>query len=140
MKTFHQILAGLILTPAERTRLKYGRVLRRDENEVLAGYNAPWRWSATDALTEEEAKAWAATLANPVLQKVDRVMNNWLIDQAQMALGAPDVVRQAGFARGMRAGWEMAKTLSRLAPAPGPENEDEEIAALPEDETRNPAA
>lgn len=92
------------------------KLLRPDQLALVQSLDAPDRFMPDVPLTAKEAEQWGQLLATPLMLKVDTAMINWTQQQAQVALGVPtpEVVRQAGFAMGCRAGWNMAKTLSRL--------------------------
>lgn len=132
-------LRRLILDPREQELLAHGRVLTAeqttlldaDRQTVLRAMLAPEHWQLLRALetalrqqdapkiTKAEADGMGQFFASPLGLKIDATMNNWLVQQAQNACSAPsaEIVAHAKFAWGCRAGWEMAKTISRLAAA-----------------------
>lgn len=101
------------------------RLLNPAQLAVVKALDQPDRWMPDAGLTAIEAEAWASLLRTPLLLKIDHAMINWMQQEAQRALLAPQehLARQAGMALGCRAGWEMAKTLSRLAAATGDQTE-----------------
>lgn len=130
MKT---LLKKLILTRDEQTLLTASRevllrsMLSPEQWAILESMERPERFRPDIPITKEDADAWESALRSPVGLKVDTAMVNWLQQQAQRAIGAPspEVVAGAKFALGCRAGWEMAKTISRLAVAQNSESEED---------------
>lgn len=130
MKTW---LRNKLLAPDERALLGASRAT------VLRGLLSPEQWALVEAMerpdrflpdvtiTKSDADHWQAALTSPVGVKVDTAMINWIQQQAQRAIGAPgaEVLAGAKFALGCRAGWEMGKTISRLAAAPRSEFEED---------------
>lgn len=100
-------------------------LLPPDQRALLEAMEAPDRWQPDVALTKEDAEAWEQTLHTPLLVKIDHAMINWSQQEAQRVLVAPahDLARQAGFALGVRTGWQMAKSLSRMVAAEGDRSE-----------------
>lgn len=92
------------------------QLLRPDQLAVVQALDAPDRFLPDPALTPAEAEQWGAMLQSPLMLKIDTAMINWTQQEAQRAIGFPtaELARQAGYAMGCRAGWSMAKTLSRL--------------------------
>lgn len=84
---------------------------------VVTALDRPDRWQPDAPITPDEARNWEATLSSPLGIKIDHAMINWMQQEAQRALFAPtaEIARTVGFAAGCRAGWQMAKTLSRIA-------------------------
>lgn len=139
-----QLLRPLVLTRAQRTELAMSAAqradlaaarraerqaisrewaiaaLRPEERRLLEAINSPARWMPDEALTPDDAAKWAGVLASPIGLKIDIAMHNWTTQQAVAATGTPghDLQHACGFARGCIAGWQMAKTLSRIANAP----------------------
>ena len=95
------------------------RLLTPAQLQLVDALERPDRWMPDVPITKDEAEAWGKLLASPTLVKIDHAMINWQQQEAQRALLAQgdDLARQAGFALGCKAGWQMAKTLSRLAAA-----------------------
>lgn len=128
MKTLRRFLLRRFLTPAQLALIEApcARVLNPQQLEVVIALDRPDRWMPDEPLTPEEGEAWEKILLSPVGRKVDLALCNWAQQQAQYAIAQPahEVLRAAGFARGCRAGWEMAKTLSRLVAAQGDQSEE----------------
>lgn len=95
------------------------RLLSPAQLAVVQALDRPDRWQPDQALTPDETKAWAETLSSPIGLKIDTAMVNFCQQEAQRALLAPQdqLPKQVGIALGIRAGWEMAKTLSCLGEA-----------------------
>lgn len=118
-------IRNLVLTADERILLDAPRetvlraMLSRDEARILDAVATAQKYAADPSVTKEDAEAWAAALRTPVGLKADTAMINWLHQQAQQALMQPtaELVASAKFALGCRAGWEMGKSILRLAGA-----------------------
>jgi len=95
------------------------RLLNPAQLALVDALEQPDRWQPDVPITKDEAESWGKLLTTPTLLKIDHAMINWQQQEAQRALLAQgdDLARQAGFALGCKAGWQMAKTLSRLAAA-----------------------
>jgi hypothetical protein len=91
------------------------QLLRPDQLALLAALDAPDRWQPDPPITAADAAGWRGVLESPIGQKIDHAMINWLQQEAQRAIyqPTPDLVRSAGYAAGCRAGWLMAKSISR---------------------------
>lgn len=134
MKTF---LKNLFLSADERRLLNASRetvlraMLSPEQWAIVSALERPDRWMPDPQITAQEAAQWGQLLATPLMLKLDVAMHNWTQQQAQMAIGAPasEMVAAGKFAHGCRAGWEMAKTLSRLAAAEGSTPEDDDPTA-----------
>lgn len=115
----------VFLTADERTLLEAPRatVLRAmllpEELRILEAVETARRFATDPEVSKEDAEAWEKALRTPVGIKADTAMINWLHQQAQQALMAPsaELVASAKFALGCRAGWEMGKSILRLAGA-----------------------
>lgn len=105
MKPFRVWLLRKLLTPAQR--------------QILATIEAPARWMPGEAITTEEAAQLRQLFQSPLMLKVDVAMINMANQEAQRAITAPsaETVRLAGYALGIRAGWQIAKSLSTLTGA-----------------------
>lgn len=144
---FVRALRRAVLSPAERellgradaaqhlaaqiavgeVRLRWLAATEANGRALLAGLSAPHRWMPDEPITREEALAWEAFILSPLGRKLDLAMIQWAQQQAQDAVARPgeQLAHSAGFARGCMAGWQMAKTLSRLAQdAMSPEPDD----------------
>ena len=101
------------------------RLLTPEQLAVTLAMDRPDRWQPDQPLTEDEMKNWAAFLASPLGLKIDTAMVNFCQQEAQRALfaTAENLPKQVGVALGVRAGWEMAKTLSRLGAAESAQSE-----------------
>lgn len=97
------------------------------DKALLDSLAEPHRWAPTEDFTHGEKQSWGVFLRGPFGRKLDLAMYNWAQQQAQRAMTAPtsDLARWVGFAHGARAGWEMAKTISRTdaADASHPEHD-----------------
>jgi hypothetical protein len=102
------------------------RLLSPAQLAVVEALDRPDRWRPDSPLTPSEAAAWASTLRSPIGIKIDIAMNNWCQQQAQLAQMQPtaELVRAVSVAHGLRAGWEMVKTLSRTSDPQFGANED----------------
>lgn len=126
-------LANWILTQDQKTLLNASRetllrsMLSPEQWQIVAALDKPDRWMPDPIITPTEAQQWGSLLASPLMLKLDVAMINWTQQQAQTAIGAPasEMIAAGKFALGCRAGWQMAKTLSRLAAAEGSEPEDD---------------
>lgn len=99
------------------------RLLTPAQHALVRALDQPERWQPDAKITAAEARNWGAMLASPLGMKLDVSMTNWVQQEAQRALFCPtaEIARTVGFAAGARAGWEMAKTISRMAdPQVGP--------------------
>lgn len=107
MKTLRAWLRNKLLTPQERM--------------TLATLAEPMRWQPDNPFTPTEAEQWGALLRQPLLLKIDVAMINMAQQEAQRAISAPseDTHRMAGYALGIRAGWQIAKSFSTLTAAEG---------------------
>jgi len=107
----------LLLEAPRRTVLR--AMLMPEELRLLEAIETARRYAADPEVTKEDAEAWEKALRTPVGLKADTAMINWLHQQAQQALMAPsaELVASAKFALGCRAGWEMGKSILRLAGA-----------------------
>ncbi|WP_043586940.1 hypothetical protein [Geminisphaera colitermitum] len=93
-------------------------LLTRDEAALLDSLSHPYRWMPDNPLTGREGEEWEHFITGSELgRKLDVAMVNWAQQQAQTAIAAPagQIEHAAGFARGCMAGWQFAKTLSRIA-------------------------
>lgn len=139
MKTLKNILRRWVLTPEEQTLLAASdasllRALLNDhEYRLLQAARAAAHYQPEPEITEEDARAWEEALRTPVGLKVDTAMINWLQTEAQRAIAAQssEVLASAKYALGLRAGWEMAKSLPRLAAAQSSKPEDSAPTAAP---------
>jgi hypothetical protein len=132
-----QLLRKWVLTPDERT------LVDADRDTVLRAMLSPEAWRLVESarragryqpaptITQEDAEAWETAMRSEVGLKVDTAMINWLHELAQRAISAApaDVLAEAKFALGCRAGWEMGKSISRLAAAQSSAPEDDATAA-----------
>ena len=116
-------------------RLEITRLQTRnlEARTFLAAVEQPHRYRPTEPITASEAESWGQFITGPLGRKLDETMINFCAQRAQAALTVPpaELERAAGFARGLRAGWETAKTLSRHATA---------TSGNPEDDTHTAAA
>ncbi|EIQ00737.1 hypothetical protein OpiT1DRAFT_05292 [Opitutaceae bacterium TAV1] len=122
MNTFLKLLRRLLLR----------RLLTADEAMLFDSLQKPYRWMPDAPMTSKEGEEWERFLvASELGRKLDIAMVNWAQQQAQVAIGAPadQVAGAAGFARGCMAGWQMAKTLSRLAATDGGNSEPDATTA-----------
>jgi hypothetical protein len=112
MNRLRAFLLRRLLNPAQRT--------------IVEALDRPDRFIGDTSLTNDDAKNWGAMLAGPLGVKIDHCMINWLQQEAQRALFAPtaEIARTVGYAAGCRAGWEMAKTLSRIGATESAATED----------------
>jgi hypothetical protein len=140
MSALRKLLRRWLLTADERLLIEAPRetVLRAmmapEEWRVLAAVRAAQGYQVDPAVTKEDAEAWEALLRAPLGLKADTAMINWLHGQAQQALLAPtaEVLASAKFALGCRAGWEMGKSILRLAAAhSGESGQGDDTAELP---------
>lgn len=129
MRRVHE---GVVLTPEQKT------LLDADRATVLRAMLSPEQWQLLEALEKpatfladvtfepNEADALEQFFRSPLWAKVDVAVINWTQQQAQKAIGAaPEQMVAAGkFAYGCRAGFEMTKSISRLAAAKRSEPED----------------
>lgn len=123
---------GVVLTTEQKTLLYTERrtllraMLSREQWTVLASLEKPDRFTEGAGFTAEDADALQKFFESPLWAKVDLAMINWLQQRAQEAIqAAPEQMIAAGkFAHGCRAGFEMTKTISRLAAAKRSEPED----------------
>jgi hypothetical protein len=108
-----------------------GWVLTATEAALLEAVGQAQVYRPDPQLSQEDAEAWEAALRSPVGLKVDTAMINWLHQLAQRAIAMPsaEVLAEAKYALGCRAGWEMAKSIPRLAAAPSSKPEDDASTA-----------
>ena len=99
--------------------------LRPEEAAFIRSLEKPYRWMPDKQLTPAEGKQWEAFVGSPLGTKIDQCIINWAAQQAQAAIAAPadQIQTAAGFARGCMAGWQLAKTLSRLVATEGDNSE-----------------
>lgn len=92
------------------------RLLRPELHRVVQTLEAPDRYQPDPEITPAEQAAWGNLLASPVLRKVDVAMINHCQQQAQRAiLSAPErLAFECGTAWGMRAAWQLAKSISTM--------------------------
>jgi hypothetical protein len=105
VKALREWLLRKLLTPAQRM--------------VLASIEAPARWLPEQEITDADKAQLRQLFTSPLMLKVDVAMINLAHQAAQQAIMAPstETVRQAGYALGMRAGWQIAKSISTLTSA-----------------------
>jgi hypothetical protein len=111
-----EIMRDLKFLGKSQVRLaKKDRVART----IVAAVMAPQRYLPDEPLTAKECEAWEGILVSPVGVKIDTAMINFCQQQAQAAcaVAADQLPHAAGVARGCLIGWQMAKTLSRIANA-----------------------
>lgn len=124
---------GRMLTPAEKTLLDAPRetvlraMLSSEQWAVVSALEKPDTFLRDVAFEKTEADALEQFFKSPLWAKVDVAIINWLQQQAQQAIAAePAQMIAAGkFAHGCRAGFEMTKSISRLAAAHRSEPEED---------------
>lgn len=102
------------------------KLLRPEQLAVLDAMDCPIKWMPDPAITSDEAKTWGNLLRSPLLMKIDTAMVNYSQQQAQTAIMGPaaELPKLAGFALGVREGWQMAKRLSVLLATKAEQSED----------------
>lgn len=131
MIALRQWLRRRLLTADERLIIEAPRetvlqaMMSPEDWRVWQAIRTAHRYTADPVVTKEDAEAWEQALRTEIGLKADLAMINWLHQQAQAALQAPtaEVVASAKFALGCRAGWEMGKSILRLAVAHNGESE-----------------
>ena len=110
------------------------KLLRPEQLALVEALDAPVRWMPIQPLTDDEMQKWEQVVTSPLGLRIDLTVGNWALQVQQSALQAPpdQLARQAGYAIGCRAGWEMAKSLSRMTAAEGRQPEDGATTAAPD--------
>jgi hypothetical protein len=95
------------------------KLLTPAQHAVLIAIEEPARWMPGEDITPGDAQNLGELFRSPLMLKVDVAMINFANQAAQAAIMAPtaEVVSAAGYARGVRAGWQVAKSLSTLTGA-----------------------
>ncbi len=116
------------------------RLLRPEQLAIVSALDRPAPFKNVAPLNEDEAKNWGGMLASPLGLRVDEAMYSWINTLAQGAIMAPseEVLAQAKFAAGCRAGWEMAKTISRMHGAEAEQTDERSDTAVEPIEQHQP--